>query len=284
MRIENGQGKLDRGDIRCFSVGADLCVGPWRVPRGDVSGRTHRSAPTRGGSLPEQGKSVQERDLSQRGGAEPAPYRRPEQADASRTAGCSHPALRVQRWWCQAAGRCRHRPLREERKVSATTRASGAQRSVCGADGRSGWESRQSSPPKGAATSDNPSVTAAPCQLPLHKGAFGTGDADCRVGPAGLLAMTVLILCHSEASAHTGRGNPSFLRWTGVRAAVPRAWPPPAKFRPQHRAAASSAPTKRRDSCRNHPSQRRTAERLRRGWEEWVGIAAGTIPKGGPPP
>ena len=112
---------------------------------------------------------------------------------------------------------------------------------------------------------------------------LGTGDADCRVGPAGLLAMTVLILCHSEASAHTGRGNPSFLRWTGVRAAVPRAWPPPAKFRPQHRAAASSAPTKRRDSCRNHPSQRRTAERLRRGREGWAGIGAKTIPKGGPP-
>ena len=27
-------------------------------------------------------------------------------------AGCGHPALRVQRWWCQAAGRCGHRPLR----------------------------------------------------------------------------------------------------------------------------------------------------------------------------
>ena len=27
------------------------------------------------------------------------------------------------------------------------------------------------------------------------------------------------------------RGNPSFLRWTGVRTAVPRAWPPPTKFR-----------------------------------------------------
>ena len=79
------------------------------------------------------------------------------------------------------------------------------------------------------------------------------------------------------------RGNPSFLRWTGVRAAVPRAGPPPAKFRPQHRAAASSAPTKRRDSCRNHPSQRRTAERLRRGREGWAGIGAKTIPKGGPP-
>ena len=34
----------------------------------------------------------------------------------------------------------------------------------------------------------------------------------------GLLAMT-MDFCHSEASAHTGRGNPSFLRWTGVRAA-----------------------------------------------------------------
>ena len=38
------------------------------------------------------------------------------------------------------------------------------------------------------------------------------------VGPLGLLAMTTAF-CHSEASAHTGRGNPSFLRWTGVRAA-----------------------------------------------------------------
>ena len=194
----------------------------------------------------------------------------------------------------------RHRPLRPAeggrgtahrvvvpygwlRRAAAIALASGAQRSVCGAVARDGWESEQRSSPKCPATPGNPSVTAAPCQLPLHKGALGTGDADCRVGPAGLLAMTVLILCHSEASAHTGRGNPSFLRWTGVRAAVPRAWPPPAKFRPQHRAAASSAPTKRRDSCRNHPSQRRTAERLCRGREGWAGIGAKTIPKGGPP-
>ena len=47
---------------------------------------------------------------------------------------------------------------------------------------------------------------------------MGTGDADCRVGPLGLLAMT-MDFCHSEASAHTGRGNPSFLRWMGVQAA-----------------------------------------------------------------
>ena len=36
---------------------------------------------------------------------------------------------------------------------------------------------------------------------------LGTGDADRRVGPAGLLAMT-MVFCHSEASVHTGRGNP----------------------------------------------------------------------------
>ena len=53
-----------------------------------------------------------------------------------------------------------------------------------------------------------------PCQLPLHKGAFGDGDADCRVSPAGLLAM-IMVFCHSEASAYTGRGNPSFFTMDG---------------------------------------------------------------------
>ena len=51
-----------------------------------------------------------------------------------------------------------HRPLRGDGEVSANTRASGAQRSVCGAVARDGWELRQRSSPKGAATSDNPSV------------------------------------------------------------------------------------------------------------------------------
>ena len=64
---------------------------------------------------------------------------------------------------------------------------------------------------------------------PLHKGAFRTGDADCRV--ASLLAMTVLNLCHSEEAQRADVGIRLFLRWTGGRAAVPRAWPPPAKFR-----------------------------------------------------
>ena len=42
----------------------------------------------------------------------------------------------------------------------------------------------------------------------------------------------------------------------------------------------ASAPTKRRESFINHPGQRRTAERLRRGREGWVEIGAWIIPKG----
>ena len=183
---------------------------------GPIRRRTHRSAPTWGGRYSETREIGVKRTLPQRGGTEPAPYGS-NRAGRS-TAGCGHPALRVQHRWCPAKGRCRHRPLRKVWEVSSTTRASGAQRSVCAAVARKGWKSEQRASPKCPATSDNPSATAKPCQLPLHKGALGTGDADCRVGPAGLLAMT-MDFCHSEASAHTGRGNPSFLRWTGVWAA-----------------------------------------------------------------
>ena len=71
------------------------------------------------------------------------------------------------------------------------------------ADGRDEKKSEQRSSPKGSSTSGNPSVTAAPCQLPLHKGALGTGDADCRVGPAGLLAMA-MVFCHSGERSDVG--------------------------------------------------------------------------------
>ena len=97
----------------------------------------------------------------------------------------------------------RHRPLRGDGEVPAATRASGAQRSVCASGGRDEKKSEQRSSPKGSSTSGNPSVTATPCQLPLHKGALGTGDADCRVGPAGLLAMT-MVSCHSEERSDVG--------------------------------------------------------------------------------
>ena len=88
---------------------------------------------------------------------------------------------------------------------------------------------------------------------------LGTGDADCRVGPAGLLAMTS-VFCHSEERSDVGI-RPFY---DGQGFGPPR----------------SSAPTKKRDSCRNHPSQRRTAERLRRGHEEQARIGAEAIKKG----
>ena len=89
-------------------------------------------------------------------------------------------------------GRCGHRPLRIEGEATSTTWGSGAERSVCGADGRNEEESEQRSPPKGPATPDNPSVSLR-----------GTGDADCHVGPAGLLAMT-MVFCHSEERSDVG--------------------------------------------------------------------------------
>ena len=119
--------------------------------------------------------------------------------------------------WCQASGRCRHRPLRKG-GAAATTLASGAQRSVCAAVTRDGWRVRQRSPPK-VSSNLGQSLSRLTATAPFAQGSLalrGTGDADCRV--AALLAMTT-VFCHSEASAHTGRGNPSFLRWTGVRAA-----------------------------------------------------------------
>ena len=45
----------------------------------------------------------------------------------------------------------------------------------------------------------------------------------------------------------------------------------------------ASAPTKGKKGCRNHPSQRRTAERLRRGHEEQARIGAEAIKKGQSP-
>ena len=150
-------------------------------------------------------------------------------------------------------------PLRGEGEVPVTTRASGAQRSVCAADGRKGLESRQRSSPKCPATSDNPSVTAAPCQLPLHKGAFRTGDADCRV--ASLLAMTVLNLCHSEEAQRADVGIRPFYDGRGFGPPYLGHGLRRPNFVPKFGASVkSSAPT---ESQINHPSQRRAAKRLR---------------------
>ena len=91
---------------------------------------------------------------------------------------------------------------------------------------------------------------AALANVPLYtREPLGTGDADRRNQRPKFWNKIWLAVATPQARRPCGpprndngflsfrgaerRGNPSFLRWTGVRAAVPRAWPPPTKFRPE---------------------------------------------------
>ena len=82
--------------------------------------------------------------------------------------------------------------------------------------GGTGWNRSRGHPPKCSSTSDNPSVTAAPCQLPLHKGALGDGEC----GLPRRFAPRNDSPDHSEEAQRADVGIRPFLRWTGVRAAV----------------------------------------------------------------
>ena len=79
------------------------------------------------------------------------------------------------------------------------------------------------------------------------------------------------------------RGNPSFFRWTGVRAAVPRAWPPPTKFRTEIWGVGQVVGPYGKPDQPPKPAGAQRSVRARVG-EGWAEIAAKTIPKGGPPP
>ena len=116
-----------------------------------------------------------------------------------------HPALRKQHWWCLAVGRCGHRPLRREGEVPATTQASGAERSVC-ASGREemGGNRSRDHPQRGHQRRTIPQSRRSRDSSLSTREPLGTGDADCRV--ASLLAMTVLILCHSEEAKRADVG------------------------------------------------------------------------------
>ena len=144
--------------------------------------------------------------------------------------------------------------------------------------GGTGWNRSRGHPPKCSSTSDNPSVTAAPCQLPLHKGAFPcggrgdrTGDADCRV--ASLLAMTVLIIPR----------RPNGPTWESVLFYDGRGFGPPYERRGERHAEVVGPYGKERKP--NQPPKPAGAQRSvrARGCEGWAGIDARTIPKGGPP-
>ena len=148
-----------------------------RVPQRGVSGRTHRSAPTWLSEAFQNNKDWRKTDLlpTGRGGARPL---REQQSRAVRPGRRGAPGV----WlppakfrngiWGVSHGR---RPLRPAggrgtarrvvvpygwlRRVAAIALGSGAQRSVCGADGRNGLKLRQRSPQKCLSKPDNPSVS-----------------------------------------------------------------------------------------------------------------------------
>ena len=201
-----------------------------RVSQRDVSGRTRRSSPTRGGERSgTNGNWRRTKAFPSGAGRSPPPT---EGAEAL-AAGCAWgvaSAIQIpkrnlgRRSWASAptprgGTRGRHAgvvvPYGWLRRAAAIALGSGAQRSVCAAVARE-WagNAAEITPKVSSNAGQSLSHGLWPCQLPLHKGAFGDGDADCRVGPAGLLAM-IMVFCHSEASAYTGRGNPSFFTMDG---------------------------------------------------------------------
>ena len=143
-----------------------------------------------------------------------------------------------------------------------------------------GRESRQRSSPKCPATPDNPSV-ALRATAPFAQGSlWGRGyGLPRRFAPRNDSPDPL-----SFRGGPTGRrGNPSFLRWTGVRAAVPRAWPPPTKFPSEIWGVGQVVGPYGKPDQPPKPAGAQRSVRARVG-EGWAGIGAKAIPKGGPPP
>ena len=154
-------------EVRPSRRGGPMCPPHNWLPRRTVSGPTHRSAPTESIAMfISPGRAGGDRApplLVDRG----AQQRAAEDASlyGCTTGGAQQRADVPKAWLPPTKFRAeiwgvshRHRPLRKRGEAAATTRASGAQRSICYADGRKGWESRQRSSSKCPATSGNPSV------------------------------------------------------------------------------------------------------------------------------
>ena len=118
--------------------------------------------------------------------------------------------------------------------------------------------------PKGAINAGQSLSHGFAMTAPFTQGSLalrGTGDADCRVGPLGLLAMA-MVFCHSEERSDVGIR--SLLRWTGVRAAevvgpYGRSTEVPATGRCRHRPlrkARSTTQASRRAAKRPRPRPR----------------------------
>ena len=106
----------------------DVSARTWFLA-GPVRGRTHRSAPTRGGVVFRIQRGLAQDGTSSKGAEQSPPL---AAGCAWGTAGCGHPALRMQRRWCPAKGRCGHRPLRPAGDGGTARRGRRALRVVAG--------------------------------------------------------------------------------------------------------------------------------------------------------
>ena len=183
-----------------------------RFLAGPVRGRTHRSAPTRG-SIREPTEICAGNGPCPNGAGQSPPPTGGPGVDRRRGAPGGRRGEVTPPYGCNA-GSAQQRadvgigPYEKERATS-TTRASGAQRSVCAADGRDGWESRQRSPQKGPSTPDNPSVSLR-LTAPFTQGSLGDGGCGLprRFAPRNDSPDPL-----SFRGGPTGRrGNPPFLR------------------------------------------------------------------------
>ena len=164
-------------------------------------------------------------------------------------------------------------------QAASTTRASGAQRS-----GRERWvEIAAEITPKGASNAGQSLSQPAADSSLCTREPFPAGDEGCGL-PRRFAPRNDSPKPLSFRGGPTGRrGNPSFLRWTGVRAAVPRAWPPPTKFPSEIWGVGQVVGPYGKPDQPPKPAgaQRSVRARSREGW---AGIDARIIPKGGPPP
>ena len=212
-----------------------------------VSGRTHRSAPTRWGRRSEPTENWCEDGPCQRGGTEPAPYGGPEQGGASRTAGCTWGVastsqipkrnLGRQSWTPRPTGAMQVVPSEGPMWSSAPTGRRVSFSNHPGQRRRAERLRRGCEKMGGNCGRDHPQRGHQPRTIPqsrLRRASslytrelFPAGDGGCGL-PRRFAPRNDSPKPLSFRGGPTGRrGNPSFLRWTGVRAAVPRAWPPP---------------------------------------------------------
>ena len=214
------------------------------------------------------------RCLFQRSGTEPAPYRGAEQNGCGgvwspRPTGATQVVPSNGPMWASAPTPCggRHAggvvPYGWLWRAAAIARASGAQRSVC-ASGCEGWVGIAAEiTPKVPSNFEQSLSHGEAVTAPFTQGSlWGRGDTDCRV--ASLLAMTVLILCHSEEAQRADVGIRPFYDGRGFGPPYLGHGLRRPNFGTKFGASVkSSAPT---ESPINHPSQPARSEASAPAW------------------